>query len=296
MAAFGSNDDYRSELEEDLEPAAPPAPHVIEKELTLPAPRTVEAKTSAQVTRWILIALLIVLPAICFFFADRNQRDWLAVRDHGVDAVATLTHKTARRRGKRAHGPSGTYSYVVGDTAYSIKESYTDAEYAAAREGVTTTMVRYLPEDPGTAYLRRQIETGGETNTTAIVCWCLAGLSVLVVGGIWFNTERIRSRRRFLAAEGVAVPTNSLDMTKVSHKSNDNNWRLTYTYALDGKAYDGSATFPLPTVQEMLAGGNTATVLVDPGQPSRHELYAAVKRTIEVVPASGGFGSRLTTD
>ncbi len=93
----------------------------------------------------------------------------------------------------------------------------------------------------------------------------------------------------YLAGEGIPVATSAFDMRKVSSKKSDNNWRVTYSYTFDGRSYDGTATFQLPAIQKMLVGGTTTTVLVDPAQPKRHELYASVKQAVDVLPAAAGF-------
>lgn len=292
MAGDQYQDDYRSELEEGLEGdvGAPQVqPHAIEQVLLQPTPRAVQVRTKSNVARWVLIGLLVGLPAIFLYFGKKNQANWEGVRDHGVEATATLTHKTPRKHGKRSHGPSGTYTYTVGGVPYTVNSSFTDAEYTAATVGRDTKKVKYLPEDPGTGYLVERLNRGGETNNSAIVCWVLAGISALIVGGIWLYVERIRRRRIALAEEGVAVVTSRLDVTIASGKKDEKNYKLDYSFVCDGRQVDSGSTLHGDLIKDLLYTNGGATVLYDPADPARNELYVSVLQTVTVLPSATSF-------
>lgn len=288
MAFENYEDDYRSEMEDDLAtPAVPNAPtpaYKIESELQQPTPRNYRIKFATKIGRYIWMALALGIPILLSQLGNSSQQKWEALKDHGRETEATLNSTRPRKTGKNGHAPSGTYLYLVDGATHTIKIDFTDDEYRRFRVGSRRTVV-YLPERPDVARMKDEL-AGGNYAGEAIALWVAGGIGGLILISLWVWAERRRSRRTRLASEGIAVATNSFDMTKVSSKKNDNNWKVTYSYTFDGQSYDGSATFPLPTIQKMLVGGTVTTVLVDPAQPKRHELYASVKDSVEIVPVT----------
>jgi len=289
MAAENYEDDYRSGMEDELaEPAPAAQDYRFEPELLQPTPRGIKVRTGTKIGRYIWMTLAIGVPVLLSQLGNNSQAKWEALKDHGVDTEAKLVTTQARKTGKNGHPPRGTYIYVVDGRNHDITIDFTDDEYHRARKGERRT-VKYLPERPEVVRMKSELARGNYAGE-AIGLWIAGGVAGLILVGIWWWAERRRARRTELASEGVAVATHAFDMRKASSKKNDNNWKVTYSYAFDGQSYDGSATFTLPTIQKMLVGGTTTTVLVDPAKPARHELYASVKDSIEVLPAAGGFG------
>lgn len=296
MSSDNYEEDYRSDMEDELAEPSKAAPsftnsdqstYKIESELLQPTPRNIRIRKGTKIGRYIWMAFAIGIPVVLSQFGNSSQAKWEALKDHGKETEGTLNSTRPRKTGKNGHAPSGTYQYIVGGGLYTISIDFTDDEYARARRGDRRTVV-YLPERPDVSRMKDELARGAYASE-AIALWSIGGIGGAILIGMWIWAERRRSRRTHLASEGIAVPTTSFDMTKVSSKKNDNNWKVSYSYDFDGQAYEGAATFPLPTIQKMLVGGTTTTVLVDPAQPKRHELYTSVKDAIDVLPGHGGF-------
>lgn len=298
MAFENYEDNYRSEMEDDLDTSSAQNPSVpdqtaaaykFEPELLQPTPRNYRIRFGTKIGRYIWMTLAIGIPVLLSQLGNSSQEKWEALKDHGRETEATLNSTRPRKTGKNGHSPRGTYLYLVNGHTHTINVDFSDEEYRILRVGSRRTVV-YLPERPDVARMKDEL-AGGNYAGEAIGLWIAGGIGGLILISLWVWAERRRSRRTQLASEGIPVATSSFDMTKVSSKKNDNNWKVTYSYVFDGQSYDGSATFPLATIQKMLVGGTTTTVLVDPAQPKRHELYASVKDSIEIVAAPAGFGA-----
>lgn len=297
MAFDDYEENYRSGMEDDLAEPTPGASgssspaqdeYRIEPELLQPTPRNIRVRSVTKFGRYMWMAVAIGIPVALSQFGNASQAKFEALKDHGKDTEAVLSSTRPRKTGKHGHAPSGTFHYSVGGGSYTISIDFTDDEYARARRGDRRTVV-YLPERPDVARMKDEL-TRNTYASEAMGLWIVGGVGGVILVGIWIWAERRRSRRTHLASEGVAVATTSFDMRKASSKKNDNNWKVSYTYMFDGQLHEGSATFSLPAIQKMLVGGTTTTVLVDPAQPKRHELYASVKDSIDVLPATSGFG------
>lgn len=295
--AAENDDEYRMGMEDELDEPTPaqrlepaPAAYSIEPELLQPTPRSVRVKTGTKIGRWIWIALTVGLPVLLAQIGNSSQEKWESLKDHGLEMDASLISKEARKTGKNGHPPRGTFQYIVDRNAYTITKEFTDAEYRAAQINDRRKIV-YLPERPDVARMHNELVKGGTYAPEALGLWAGGAVAGLLLLGIWLFAERGRRRRFYLASEGLPVATSSIDLRKTSSKANDNNYKLSYTIHYEGAEYEGNATFALPEIQKLLAGGNTATVLVDPDQPKRNELYRSVQRAMEVIPATAGYGA-----
>ncbi|MCE9603616.1 MAG: DUF3592 domain-containing protein [Planctomycetia bacterium] len=297
MCAEEYEDDYRSELEDDAaddgsqeaehEEVAPE--HVIEPELQQPTPRTVKQRMGVHVVRWILLLVLILVPGGLTLLGRNSQANWTALRDHGVDAIARVVGKTARKTGKNGHAPRANYAYFVDGMPHNLSIDLSDHEYNELRMG-TELKVAYLPEKPGVAKPRATLDGGGTYASEAIGLWVVAGVVALIVLGGLIYAERLRSRRLALARDGTAIAASTLDIARVSLKKNNTQWKIAYTFEHQGETLEGKATLEQKVVQPLLTVTNPgATVLYDPYDPRRHELYLGVQQSVTVLKRDQGM-------
>lgn len=78
-----------------------------------------------------------------------------------------------------------------------------------------------------------------------------------------------------LARDGVAIRATALEYLEHLKSEHVEYWRTRYTYVVDGATYSAERKLQTKIVQKLQAQPQT-TVLYDPLDPNRSELYATV--------------------
>ena len=171
----------------------------IEPELRLIAPRSIRARMRERLLRWFFISVAIVAPVGLTGFGFIAQRDWTALRDHGVETTGHVTDKREKTTGKNAESAQASYEFHVNGQTHKIWEELTDEEYARTRVGDEKRIV-YLPEHPSTADSADFIARIGELSNVAFGLWVTSGLLVIIGAPCWWWLAHNQAMWRFLVS------------------------------------------------------------------------------------------------
>ena len=252
----------------------------IEPELRQPTPRIIRRKFRVRFVRWLFITLAIIAPAILIGFGVKAQQDWKALRDHGAKTVGKIIEKSARKTGKNAHPPRAKFEYRVADQPHAVWDDLTDDEYHTLLLGAEREIV-YLPENPGVSATTQDLTRGGDNSSTAFALWFTAGLLSLIGFPFWLWIESQQRRWQSLLVSGVAVRTTSLTVER-SGFGKSRTWKAQYEFPLNGVSQSGRVTVDADIAAKLETPGVEATVLYDPEDPKRYELYLPLAKNYDI--------------
>jgi hypothetical protein len=255
-----------------------------EPELASPAPRTLVSRARERWSRRLFCTLALVIPGVLAYIGITSQQTLAKLKDHGATTVGKVVE---RRPPQKNSNPQLVYEYQVDGAAYRVSESRVRGDWDATLLGAAAP-VRYLPESPGKAYTERELQNSGSTPAVAWACWFVAAILFLTSGPCWLYIEKKFGRVRDLARTGL--PTAGV-VTAIDRfgPSNYDQWRVKYALAgADQSIREGKAYLYGSDVKKLGGVGATATVLVDPSDDRRYELYAVVKSLYFLPHAAGG--------
>lgn len=255
-------------------------PDDLEPELHEPAPRIVRARFGVHFVRWLFVVLGIVLPGVMLGFGRHLQQQWDALREHGREVVGHVVQKDPRTTGKNSHGPRFRIEYAIDGATHHVFEDVTDEEFARTPLQAPFAL-RYLPEAP---------EAAAGAAALAERRWSAGGLALMLTGGLiaavvlpfLFYLERTRGRMRRLLRDGHPTRTTALEYVRQVKTKNAEYWYLRYAYAVDGAAHEAATRVDAAVEKKLREGGDRATVLYDPFDPARSELYRNIEHYFRV--------------
>jgi len=254
-----------------------------EPELASPTPRTIESRARERWSRRLFCTLTLIIPGVLAYCGFVSQQTLTKLADHGATTVGKVVE---RRPPQKKSNPQLVYEYYVDETAYLVSESRTKGDWDAMPPG-TEAPIRYLPEDPGKAYTEREFQISGSTPATAWACWFVAAILLVISGPCWLYIEKKFGRVRELARSGMPTAGVVTSVDRFGPSTHDQ-WRVTYAFAGgDESTREGKAYLYGSDLKTLGGVGATATVLVDPTDERRYELYAAV-RSLYHLPDAGG--------
>ncbi len=243
----------------------------IEPELREPTPRIVRGRWNVHFVRWLFLVLGIIVPGVMVGFGLHLQQQWEALRDHGREVVGHVVRRDPRVTGKDGHPPRFKIEYVVDGATHAVFENVTDEEFDRTPDRAPFTL-RYLPEAPeaaaGAAALVDRPWSGG-----ALALGIVGALIAVIVIPFLIYIERSRGRMRALLRDGTPTRTTALEYVRHVKLKNAEYWHLRYAYAVDGGTREVAAKVDAAIERKLREGGDRATVLYDPLDPSRSELY-----------------------
>lgn len=248
--------------------------YMIEKELTLPPPRTVHPKASWWGERLFGFALLIAFPVA-------NVCMWT----YGVQRIHSL-----RDRGQVVQGVvEGLYEEHGKSTSYDVVYTFTDehgdghhghrqiseASYQSLEEGGPVE-VTYLPDNPEVSRPWR-VEDGHVTTMDgeALVLFLL---SAPVLVGCFIACEKDVRKHYYLGERGTAVTGEVTGFREVRGKHTD--YKVAYSFKdLFGNAYSKEVSVR-KAFYDSLSTGSPLTILYDPERPQVSLLYTQLKVSV----------------
>jgi len=251
-----------------------------EPELLGAPPRRIAARLRERLVRWLFATLAIILPVALSYFGYVSQRTLRALADHGVTTVGKVVE---RRPPHKNSLPHLVYEYQVAGQTYRVTEGREKSVWSATLLG-TEAPIRYLPENPGNAYTEHEFQTAGGTSPMAMALWIVSGVLFIFSGPFWLYLEWKQARVRHLVRHGLPTAGVLTSAGRYGPSSYDQ-WRVKYVFAPTAETTREGTAYLVGSDLKTLGGqGATATVLVDPANENRFELYSAAAKLYRVVP------------
>jgi hypothetical protein len=223
----------------------------------------------------------LIVPGLLAYIGYVSQHSLAALADHGVVSVGTVVE---RRPPYKKSLPQLVYEYQVGDKTYRVSESREKGDWENTLPGAKAD-VRYLPEDPGNAYTERDFQKAHGSAPTALACWFMAALLFVICGPLWLYVHVKFGRIRELARSGMPTAGVVTDIGRYGPSTYDQ-WRVRYAFAgADGSTRQGTTYLYGNDAKKLGGAGKFATVLVDPNNEKRFELYPTVASLYTIVDA-----------
>ena len=252
----------------------------LEPELTIPPPRLIAARLRERLVRWLFATLTLILPAALSYFGYVSQKTLSALVDHGATTVGKVVE---RRPPHKKSLPHLVYEYKVDGQTYRVTEGREKEVWKATLLG-TEAPIRYLPENPGNAYTEHELQTASGTSPTAMALWIVSAVLIVFSGPFWLYLELRQARVRHVVRYGVPTAGIVTSVDRYGPASYDQ-WRVKYAFApTSDTTREGTAYLHGGDLKALGDPGAIATVLVDPANAKRFELYSAVAKLYRVVP------------
>lgn len=240
----------------------------IEPELQGSIPRRVRYTAGTQISRLVLLLLLVGGVWLISWLGTRDLKDLTALRSHGEQIQAQVIGE------HKSHGKSTTYyvdySFMGSGELVDSDEDVSRSTYYATHPG-DTLLVTYLPTHPKT---HRVGVVDGARVTAQRIRWTIGTLVTLAVFGlILWAVESNRRRHRQLLAEGMPVQGIVTDHRMIQGK----NTTYYVTYQFPGPA--GTLTKKITVSRSFYHQNNPGTpltVLYHPVKPTNNQPYRAL--------------------
>ena len=250
-----------------------------EPELTSPPPRLIAARLRERLVRWLFVTLTLIVPAALSYFGYVSQKTLSALIDHGATTVGKVVE---RRPPHKKSLPHLVYEYQVDGQSYRVTEGREKSVWDKTLLG-TEAPIRYLPESPGDAYTEHEMQTASGTSPTAIGLWIVSAVLIVFSGPFWLYLELRQARVRHVVRYGVPTAGVVTEVDRYGPASYDQ-WRVKYAFAPTPESTREGTAYLHGSDVKALGPGTVVTVIVDPTNEKRFELYSAAAKLYRVVP------------
>lgn len=251
----------------------------VEPELCGPLPRTVRARLRRRAIRWCLVCLLIALPGSLLWEAHRRQEKYDTLRRDGIETRAVAMSKS-QELVRWSTYYYGNFRYFNGRREYLIQEVLDAKEFKTFKIGRVRRVI-YSSEDPAYSWFKEDLEAN-ETSSIAILWKVAAGIVAAVLLMILLGSEVERARLRRLAVGGIPFLVDTVNISDESKRKDGTQWVLTYYFDHGGRTYEGRVPISAAIAERLSESDDPLTVLRDPKDPSRHELYIRIARSFKI--------------
>jgi hypothetical protein len=251
----------------------------IEPELSGPMPRAIVSTWRVRAGRSAYAVFTILVPALFSYWGLIKHRTFEALVDRGATTTGELIeyHPAGHRRSAYL-----VFQYRVRGHTYQVRE-YSDTSRVIMMRRGDETPVRYLPESPADAVTERDLHAAEGTNTRGIGFWVCAGCVGLYCGVFWIHRERRHARMRRLLRYGNAI-SGVVESVKRLGTPSYYDWSVEYTFTSPaGTIRQGAAKLEKGDFAWLGGAGTAATILVDPANDEKFEIYCATTRLFRIV-------------
>jgi hypothetical protein len=259
----------------------------LEPELRTPSPRTLRPTFRTRFTRWLFFTMSVLVPGGLIAAGYFQQQEFAALLDHGASTTATVADRI--KADDKDSLPRLKLAYHVNGADYALFEPRPREVWAESKVGDKEDIV-YLPEHPGTSASKKTLSSGNKTSPDTVALYIVAGIIALITLPCWAYVVHCVRRTRRLLTDGVPVSGRLLEVSFYMYGQ----YRVRYEFELNGETIPGKGYIEAAAVSGLGPVGGRTTIVYDPLNPRRFDLYPVMKKFYTIVPTETRFGFPVT--
>ena len=256
-------------------------PTGIEPELQSPPPREIRARPRERWVRRLFVSLGLIVPWLLTCLGFGFQADRAALIAHGVPTTGWVVEKHPAQ--KKDDSPRVRYHYQAADRTYVIWGSEHPRTFEKLQIGQEVPVL-YLIDRPSVGALADDVRERGRYLAESLTLWIFSAILAAIMLPCWLWLETIQRRQRRLARDGIAVRTTSISVTRGQGYKGVQIWWVAYEFEWEGRTQRGRTSVEQNVAEALSQPDAQATVLCDPTNAKRFEIYPAIATLYRVLP------------